>query len=157
MKNETGKDSMFQYAIWQMNQWLTIYANKNINLSFHKRSHVSVIPTMSQFELSAWVERLLKSFTDIAERNNEEDDDNLEDLEHADKEMVESEYIVKPGYLQVFRSIFGDGSDDDGYHVAETVRDADEQSEKIPTSNHRHRTASIQRNAKRENKLLIKI
>ncbi|KAG5861389.1 hypothetical protein JTB14_013906 [Gonioctena quinquepunctata] len=74
--------------------------------------------------------------TDIGERNNE-DDDNLEDLEHADEETVESEYIVKPGYLQVIRGIFGNGSDDDvGDHDAETVRDADEQSEEIPTSDY---------------------
>ncbi|KAG5891034.1 hypothetical protein JTB14_035225 [Gonioctena quinquepunctata] len=71
---------------------------------------------------------------DIVEKNNEEDDDNLEDLEHADEETVESEYIVKPGYLQVIRGIFGDGSDNDvGDHDAETVRDADEQSEEILT------------------------
>ncbi|KAG5886537.1 hypothetical protein JTB14_002034 [Gonioctena quinquepunctata] len=48
--------------------------------------------------------------------------------------MRRSEYIVKPGYLQVIRGIFGDGSDHDvGDHDAETVRDADEQSEEIPT------------------------
>ncbi|KAG5881920.1 hypothetical protein JTB14_038442, partial [Gonioctena quinquepunctata] len=71
---------------------------------------------------------------DIVEKNNGDDDDNLEDLEHADEETVESEYIVKSEYLQVIRSIFGDGSDDDvGDHDAETVRDADEQSKKIPT------------------------
>ncbi|KAG5862533.1 hypothetical protein JTB14_037655, partial [Gonioctena quinquepunctata] len=71
---------------------------------------------------------------DIVEKNNEEDDDNLEDLEHADEETVESEYIVKPGYLQVIRGIFGDGSDDGGGdHDAETVRDADEHSGEIPT------------------------
>ncbi|KAG5895109.1 hypothetical protein JTB14_036384 [Gonioctena quinquepunctata] len=72
---------------------------------------------------------------DIVEKNNEEDYDNLEDLEHADEETVESEYIVKPGYLQVIWGIFGDGGDDDvGDHDAETVRDADEQSEEIPTA-----------------------
>ncbi|KAG5881987.1 hypothetical protein JTB14_012019 [Gonioctena quinquepunctata] len=71
---------------------------------------------------------------DIVEKNNEEDDDNLEDLEHADEETVESEYIVKFEYLPVIRGIFGDGSDDDvGDHDAETVRDADEQSEELPT------------------------
>ncbi|KAG5869279.1 hypothetical protein JTB14_027110 [Gonioctena quinquepunctata] len=64
---------------------------------------------------------------DIVEENNEEYDDNLVDLEHADEETVESEYTVKLGYLQVIRGIFGDGSDDDvGDHDAETVRDADE-------------------------------
>ncbi|KAG5892451.1 hypothetical protein JTB14_009859 [Gonioctena quinquepunctata] len=66
------------------------------------------------------------NIADIVERNNEEDDDNLEYLEHADEETVESEYIFKPGYLQVIGGIFGDGSDDDvGDHDAETVRDAD--------------------------------
>ncbi|KAG5877451.1 hypothetical protein JTB14_027880 [Gonioctena quinquepunctata] len=71
---------------------------------------------------------------DIVEKNNEEDDDNLEDLEHADEETVESEYIVKLRYLQVIRGISGDSSDGDvGDHDAETVRDADEQSEEIPT------------------------
>ncbi|KAG5883009.1 hypothetical protein JTB14_033464 [Gonioctena quinquepunctata] len=70
--------------------------------------------------------------TDIVERNN--DDDNLEDLEHAEEETVESEYIVKPGYLQVIRVVFGDGNDDDvGDHDAETIREADEQLEEIPT------------------------
>ncbi|KAG5899529.1 hypothetical protein JTB14_008216 [Gonioctena quinquepunctata] len=67
------------------------------------------------------IRQLLAAPLDIVEKNNEEDDDNLEDLEHADEEMVESEYIVKPGYLQVIRGIFGDGSDDT------------EQSKKIPT------------------------
>ncbi|KAG5882385.1 hypothetical protein JTB14_016667 [Gonioctena quinquepunctata] len=72
-------------------------------------------------------------FTYILEKNNEEDDDNLEDLGYAEEETVESEYIVKPGYLQVIRGIFGDGSDDDvGDHDAETVRHPDEQSEEIP-------------------------
>ncbi|KAG5892177.1 hypothetical protein JTB14_026415 [Gonioctena quinquepunctata] len=72
--------------------------------------------------------------TDIVEKNNEEYDDNLADLEHADEETVGSEYIVKLGYLQVIRGIFGDGSDDDvGDHDAETVRDVDEQSKGIPT------------------------
>ncbi|KAG5874554.1 hypothetical protein JTB14_012776 [Gonioctena quinquepunctata] len=71
----------------------------------------------------------------ILGKNNEEVDDNLEDLKHADEE---SEYIVKPGYLQVIRGICGDGSDDDvGDHDAETVRDADEQSEEIPTDQQR--------------------
>ncbi|KAG5873340.1 hypothetical protein JTB14_004959 [Gonioctena quinquepunctata] len=63
---------------------------------------------------------------DIVGRTNKEDDDNLEDLEHADEETVENEYIVKPGYLQVIRGIFGNGSDD------ETVRNPDERSEEIP-------------------------
>ncbi|KAG5864515.1 hypothetical protein JTB14_022021 [Gonioctena quinquepunctata] len=70
---------------------------------------------------------------DIVEKNNEEDDDNLEDLEHAEEKTVESEYIVKLVYLQVIQGIFGDGSDDDiGDHDTETVHDADEQSEEMP-------------------------
>ncbi|KAG5885026.1 hypothetical protein JTB14_027133 [Gonioctena quinquepunctata] len=72
--------------------------------------------------------------TDIVEKNNEGDDDNLVDLEHADEDMVESEYKVKLGYLQVIWGIFGEGSDDDvGHNDAETVRDADEQLEEMPT------------------------
>ncbi|KAG5861439.1 hypothetical protein JTB14_004805 [Gonioctena quinquepunctata] len=47
---------------------------------------------------------------------------------------VDSPCIVKLGYLQVIRGIFGDGSDDDvGDHDAKTVRDADQQSKEIPT------------------------
>ncbi|KAG5875249.1 hypothetical protein JTB14_031815 [Gonioctena quinquepunctata] len=87
---------------------------------------------------------------DIVEKNNEEDYDNLEDLEHADEASVESEYIVKPGYLQVIQGISGDGSDVD---VGEIVRDADDQSEEIPTD----QLAVDEENAERGNELLIKI
>ncbi|KAG5877656.1 hypothetical protein JTB14_017573 [Gonioctena quinquepunctata] len=40
---------------------------------------------------------------DIVERNNEEDDDNLEDLEHADEETVGSQACLSssdPGYFR---------------------------------------------------------
>ncbi|KAG5877511.1 hypothetical protein JTB14_011306 [Gonioctena quinquepunctata] len=78
--------------------------------------------------------------------NNEEDDDNLEDLEHSDEVTVDSEYIVKPGYLQMIRGIFGNSSNDVG--DAETVRDADEQSEEI-TIDQKPSTSDCQPSRKR--------
>ncbi|KAG5878178.1 hypothetical protein JTB14_029353 [Gonioctena quinquepunctata] len=85
---------------------------------------------------------------DNVEKNNEDDDDNLEDLEHADEKTVESEYIVKPGYLQVIQGILSDGSDDVGDHDAEMlVTPTNNQKKYRQINNHRHRTASFQENA----------
>ncbi|KAG5876187.1 hypothetical protein JTB14_032395 [Gonioctena quinquepunctata] len=96
---------------------------------------------------------------DITEKNNREDDDNLEDLEYVDEETVGSEYIVKPGYLQVIRGTFDDGSDDEleitMLKLFVTLTNNRKKYRQI--KNHRHRTASLQENAERGNKLVKKI